>query len=284
MGRFRVHQPRPRGRAARRLPRRDRRSSSIAGSSRTVTSRATSRRSCGANWKIAQEAFCESYHAPTTHPQTAGLSRRRQQPDRHLGQLRPGDHSRRHAEPAAQGGSRPRRRSCGTCSTSATTRRATSRSPTDKTAREVSAAAARERWRPVVGDMVDEWSDSEFIDNIDYTVFPNIHPWGGLQPHRVPLPSQRRQPPRSDHGRVSCWPRSAASARRRPRRRTSAPTTNGSTAPELGMLAKVFSQDSFNMPMVQKGLEATAKPGRDAGQLPGIEGALVARQLGRVGG
>ena len=27
------------------------------------------------------------------------------------------------------------------------------------------------------------------------------------------------------------------------------------------MLAKVFEQDSFNMPMVQKGLEQTAKPG-----------------------
>ena len=47
-----------------------------------------------------------------------------------------------------------------------------------KTAREVSAAAARERWRPVVGDMVDEWCDAEFIDNIDYTIFPNMHPWG----------------------------------------------------------------------------------------------------------
>ena len=27
------------------------------------------------------------------------------------------------------------------------------------------------------------------------------------------------------------------------------------------MLAKVFTQDSFNMPMVQKGLETTNKPG-----------------------
>ncbi len=27
------------------------------------------------------------------------------------------------------------------------------------------------------------------------------------------------------------------------------------------MLGKVFSQDSFNMPMVQKGLEASAKAG-----------------------
>jgi hypothetical protein len=32
-------------------------------------------------------------------------------------------------------------------------------------------------------------------------------------------------------------------------------------APELGMLGKVFQQDSFNMPKVQRGLETTAKPG-----------------------
>ena len=33
------------------------------------------------------------------------------------------------------------------------------------------------------------------------------------------------------------------------------------TAPELGMLAKVFDQDVFNMAKVQKGLETTSKPG-----------------------
>ena len=32
-------------------------------------------------------------------------------------------------------------------------------------------------------------------------------------------------------------------------------------APELGMLGKVFNQDLFNMPNVQKGLETTFKPG-----------------------
>jgi hypothetical protein len=32
-------------------------------------------------------------------------------------------------------------------------------------------------------------------------------------------------------------------------------------ASELGMLAKVFDQDLFNMPRVQAGLETTRKPG-----------------------
>ena len=64
------------------------------------------------------------------------------------------------------------------------------------------------------------------------------------------------------------------------------PDDDWTDAPELGMLAKVFTQDSFNMPMVQKGLETTRQAGRDAGQLPGVEGALVARParpMGREG-
>ena len=32
-------------------------------------------------------------------------------------------------------------------------------------------------------------------------------------------------------------------------------------APELGMLAKVFEQDVFNMAKIQRGLETTSKPG-----------------------
>ena len=41
------------------------------------------------------------------------------------------------------------------------------------------------------------------------------------------------------------------------------------------MLGKVFDQDSFNMPKVQKGLEQTRKPGVTLGQLPGEQGALA---------
>ena len=190
VGRLRVHQPRPRGRAARRVPRRHLPSSSSAGSSRTVTSRATSRRSCDANWKIAQEAFCESYHAPTTHPQTAS----------YLGdvnsQIDIWDNFARVITP----GGTPSPLLNGWIPTEDEILRYMLDIRDDEesyillgdgqTAREVSAAAARERWRPVVGDMVDEWCDSEFIDNIDYTVFPNFHPWARLQPHRVPLPSR----------------------------------------------------------------------------------------------
>ena len=184
------------------------------------------------NWKIVQEAFCESYHAPTTHPQTA----------RYLGdvnsQIDIWDNFARVITP----GGTPSPLLNGWIPTEEEILRYMLDIRDDEesyillgegqTAREVSAAAARERWRPVVGDMVDEWSDSEFIDNIDYTVFPNFHPWGGVQPDRVPLPPERRQSPRGDHGRVSCSLRSGASDRSRRRRpRTSAPTTSGPTPP-----------------------------------------------------
>ncbi len=129
-----------------------------------------------------------------------------------------------------------------------------------QTARDVSAAAARERWRPVVGDSVDEWSDAEFIDNIDYTLFPNFHPWGAY--NRIVY----RFRPNGDNHREAIMDVYLISPFSGERPRPAATTYLGldddwTEAPELGMLAKVFMQDSFNMPMVQKGLETTVKPG-----------------------
>ena len=50
--------------------------------------------------------------------------------------------------------------------------------PSGKTAREMAAEASRDRWRPAAGDRVNQMSDAEMMDSIDYTVFPNFHPWG----------------------------------------------------------------------------------------------------------
>ena len=118
----------------------------------------------------------------------------------------------------------------------------------------------RERWRPTAGDRVDAMSDAEMMDSIDYTLFPNFHPWGAFNrivyrfrpngdDHRSSImevfflaPFEGERPPPASRHVLG----------------VDEPWTN---APELGMLAKVFDQDTFNMANVQLGLEATFKPG-----------------------
>ena len=52
--------------------------------------------------------------------------------------------------------------------------------PEGKSMREVAATLSRENWRQMAGDVVDEMSDAEMMDSIDYTLFPNFHPWGAF--------------------------------------------------------------------------------------------------------
>jgi hypothetical protein len=132
--------------------------------------------------------------------------------------------------------------------------------PDGATARAVAAEGARNRWRRVVGDRVDAMSDAELMDSIDYTLFPNFHPWGAY--NRIVY----RFRPNGDDHRSSIMEvmflSPFAGERPAPAKRrdldVEEPWTN---APELGMLAKVFDQDVFNMAKVQRGLETTFKPG-----------------------
>ncbi len=212
-----------------------------------------------ANWKIAQEAFCESYHVAGTHPQASP----------YLGdvnsQIDIWDNFARVITPG------------GTASPLLNWEptepeilrymldiRLDEESFVDlsdgKSARAASAAAARERWRPIVGESVDSWSDAEFIDNIDYTVFPNFHPWGAY--NRIVY---RFRPNGDDHASALMEVMMLApfaGERPMPAKTTHLGADDPWTdAAELGLLAKVFEQDSFNMPKVHKGLVQTAKPG-----------------------
>jgi hypothetical protein len=132
---------------------------------------------------------------------------------------------------------------------------------TDKqTVRALAAEQSRAGWRQLIGDGADQYCDAEIMDSIDYTLFPNFHPWGGLNrivyrfrpngdDHRSSIMevlflapfSGERPPPAAVHWLDEDQP--------------------WTDAPELGMLAKVFDQDTFNMAKVQLGLETTAKPG-----------------------
>jgi hypothetical protein len=127
--------------------------------------------------------------------------------------------------------------------------------------RAVAAAGSRDRWREAAGDeWVDSLSDAEMMDSIDYTVFPNFHPWGAF--NRIVY---RFRPNGDDHRSsiMECIFLAPYQGERPP----PAPVhwledyETFSDAPELGMLGKVFNQDLFNMAKVQLGLETTRKPG-----------------------
>lgn len=212
-----------------------------------------------ANWKIAQEAFCEAYHVNATHPQILP----------YLGDTNSQvDIWDSFARVITAGGT-PSPLLDWTPSEDEVLRamldvRVDQQPPITlaegETARAAAAAAARERWRPAAGDRVDTMSDAEMMDALDYTVFPNFHPWGAL--NRIVY----RFRPNGDDHRTSIMeclflaPFEGVRPAPAPVHHLAAdePWTN---APELGILAKVFEQDTFNMAKVQRGLETTFKPG-----------------------
>jgi nitrite reductase/ring-hydroxylating ferredoxin subunit len=130
-----------------------------------------------------------------------------------------------------------------------------------KNLRAAIAAPSREALRPVLGDRVDEISDAELVDSIYLTVFPNFHPWGSFnrivyrfRPHGsnpeecihecmyfAPAPDGKKRPPAAPIHWLG-------------------PDDDWVDAPELGMLAKVFNQDVYNMPRVQRGLKTMKQP------------------------
>jgi hypothetical protein len=134
--------------------------------------------------------------------------------------------------------------------------------PEDMTARQFSANAGRRNWRPVVGDRVDQMCDAEFNDSFYYTVFPNFHPWGAFN-----AITYRFRPNGDDHETciMECMFLLPFPEGQRP------PSSEvnwlgpddqwAEHAPELGNLARVFDQDTFNLARVQEGLRAMKKPG-----------------------
>ena len=210
------------------------------------------------NWKVAQEAFMEAFHVVATHPQLlAGIGDANSQydvwnnfsraitpngtPSPHLA-WHPSEQEmfdamtdRRLDEPPAV------------------------QIPDGMTARQVAAAGSREMMRPVLGAQVDELSDAELVDSFYYTVFPNFHPWGAynrityrFRPHGTAV----------DESIMECMYLSPYREGEKP---PAAPIhwlgadDDWCDAPELGFLARVFNQDTFNLAKVQRGLQTTAK-------------------------
>jgi nitrite reductase/ring-hydroxylating ferredoxin subunit len=210
------------------------------------------------NWKVAQEAFMEAFHVVATHPQLLpGIGDANSQydvwgnfsraitangtPSPHLA-WSPSEQEmfdamvdrRLDEPPLAEIGS-------------------------GMTARAVAAMGAREALRPALGPDADALSDAELVDSFYYTVFPNFHPWGAynrivyrFRPHGSEV----------DQSIMECMYLAPYPPGQRPpaaQIRWLGPDDDWCEAPELGFLARVFNQDTFNLAKVQLGLKAAKK-------------------------
>ena len=211
------------------------------------------------NWKVAQEAFSEALHVITTHPQrAAGMGDTNSQYDVWGNFDRgisangvPSPHIR--WEPTEQ-------EMFDSMVDARIDEPPLLEVPEGMTARELSGMLGRESLRPIIGDAAaDLICDAESLDSIYYTVFPNFHPWGAYQriayrfrpyqdQHEVclmdvyllaPFQGERPAPAKTQWlGVDESWVEAAGA---------------------LGSSARVFDQDSFNMPRVQRGLHTTRR-------------------------
>ncbi|GAB2485740.1 aromatic ring-hydroxylating oxygenase subunit alpha [Jatrophihabitans fulvus] len=212
------------------------------------------------NWKVAQEAFMESFHVITTHPQLlAGFGDANSQYDV-FGNVSRAISARGVPSPYLSWDPSEQQRL-----NSQIDQRLDDPPMLEvadgETARTTLAEAARRSLRNVIGDEVYELSDAELVDSYFFTVFPNMHPWGGYNQityrfrpngddHESSImevlllsPYKGDRPPPAQHiqlGPDEPW---------------------RSQVEHLGSLARVFDQDEFNLEAVQKGLKATRKRG-----------------------
>lgn len=210
------------------------------------------------NWKLAQEAFMESYHVIATHPQILPvIADANSQYDVF------GDHVNRNM--AAFGAPSPHLGSPGTFPPERTFdgmmelwQRQPSVCPNLSAGpRAGLGALARQAFGK---DLEHEACDAELLDAIVYNVFPNFAPWGGFAPNIV----YRWRP---DGRKVDSCVMEVILLKRAPKNAARPPpvpihwlkdTESWSTATELPILGPVIDQDMGNLPQVQQGLLASA--------------------------
>lgn len=213
-----------------------------------------------ANWKLVQEAFMESYHVVTTHPQLLpGFGDANSQYDV-FGNVTRTISPRGVASPLI--GWRPTEQQA---LDSALDVREDDPPvlvvPEGGTARQMLAEAARAALRPALGERVEELCDAELVDSYFVNVFPNVHPWGAF--NQIVY----RFRPHGDDHRSSLMevmllaPFAGERPPPAPEIRLGAEDHWRDAVEVLGSLARVFDQDEFNLEAVQRGLLSTARTG-----------------------
>jgi phenylpropionate dioxygenase-like ring-hydroxylating dioxygenase large terminal subunit len=216
------------------------------------------------NWKLCAEAFVEAYHVSSAHPQTvAYYGDSNTQYDtwpgvRHINRMI-----------SAQGVPSPSVNHITETMTREMMERDTpffksqDESIGGDTPRQYFANVAREKIAKTAGRDFSTLSDSEAIDLIQYTVFPNFVPYGGMG-----LSAGYRFRPHGDNPEKSImeifflFPKAADGSHPK-----AAPIVwlsedePWSTVEAMGSAAMVVDQDTDNLKRIQKGLRATKKTG-----------------------
>ena len=208
------------------------------------------------NWKLAQEAFMESWHVVATHAQLLpGLGDTISKYDQW------GNFSRTltpNGVPSPHLNWQPTEQEM----MDALTDRPLDEPirvvvPEGQTARLTMANNRRAHLEHEIGaEKAQALSDAEMCDSMPYTLFPNIHPWGSYN-----RTCYRFRPYGNDPGLsiMECMILSPYEGDTPPKGaelKMVEMDTSWTTVPELGLLARVFDQDDANLPFVQKGLES----------------------------
>jgi nitrite reductase/ring-hydroxylating ferredoxin subunit len=206
------------------------------------------------NWKVAQEAFMESWHVVATHAQLLpGIGDTISKYDAW------GNFSRTltpNGIPSPHLNWQPTEQEM----MDALTDRNLDDDikvavPDGVTARVALADGRRAHLLKDIGPEADLLSDAEMCDSMPYTLFPNFHPWGSYN-----RTCYRFRPYGNDPGMsiMECMILSPYEGDTPPpgaEVRWVETDESWTTVPELGLLARVFDQDDANLPFVQKGLK-----------------------------
>ncbi|MCB2074029.1 MAG: aromatic ring-hydroxylating dioxygenase subunit alpha [Novosphingobium sp.] len=194
------------------------------------------------NWKIAMEAFLEAYHVIATHPQLL---------------LAGGDLADTRYDVFGNWG----RLGHVNISVSSPHRGMVASKEQALEAYRQAADFNREYLRDIIGEEVEQFSDAELVEQTFNNLFPNFSPWGGWG--RIVY----RFRPNGDNPDeclmqamlLAPWPKGKPKPPPRPQRLLG-PDDPWTDAPELGTLAKIFMQDTGNVPHVQTGLKTKEPP------------------------
>lgn len=229
------------------------------------------------NWKIAQEAFLESWHTFTTHPQLLlTLADENTQYDATVDQpnwsrmltmlgtpspwvaedVTPEEVLEAYYYTRSYYGANPGR-------DLANAGDQVVEIPQGHTVRDILAEKMRAQLTEATGDDYSRVSDAEMLDAMHYWVFPNFQPWGGIRGTLTYRFRPEGLNPDSCIAEMMILAQPPLDGPKPPPAKVQWLGDDDlfADAPGMGLVGAVFDQDCANLPYVQEGLKAMRKPG-----------------------